>query len=49
MKMLLGLIVDTPKSNPKGFAQHQKLLAEKEKKQREELLHKRRNNSANKF
>ena len=37
MKMLLGLIVDTPKSDPEGYAEHKRLLAEIERKEREEF------------
>ena len=37
MKILLGLIVDTPKSDPEGYAEHKRLLAEIERKEREEF------------
>ena len=45
MKMLLGLIVDTPKSNPKGYAEHKRLLAENERKEREQFIATKKENT----
>ena len=45
VKMLLGLIVDTPKSDPEGYAEHKRLLAENERKEREQFIATKKENT----
>ena len=46
LKILLGLLEGSPKSNPRGFTEHQRLMAERERKETEKLLSKSKNTSA---